>query len=288
MMKKYFVIFSLVFLLFGYVCGAENREDRSIAMVGNRIIWNNDVKERAQVRAVSYEEALLQLIEEKLLIIQAKKKGIGVSREEIDNRLNFIISEWQKNGIDFVKFIRENGLTIDQYREIIAEDIQKEKLVSQISQEISGKIKISPVEIAQKMAEMPQEKQVLLLKKTFTDQAIAESFAAELKKNKDAFREMESMGWISVNKIDSTLLSDLYIAGKGNPIIKKIQEKIIVYVLAEEQENSPEERFKKAYQEIKQERFIKIYPEYIGNLAREIPVKIFDANVAGKLPFPNK
>lgn len=255
-------------------------EDRSIAIVGDRIIWDNDVKERAQIRGLSYERSLLELIEERLLIIQAKKEKIPVSKEEIDARFNFIINEWKKNGIDFVKHIKDNGLTVDQYKEILGEEIQKEKLVNQ---KITGNIKISSIEISKKIGQMPQGKQILLLRKVFDDISQAESFILNLKNNKKLIQEMEITEWIDVNKIDSMFLSELYSAGKDNPIIRKQSEKFIVYILVQERKNSPDERYKKAYQELKQEKTIKAYSEYLNNLARNIPIKIFDEKIARKL-----
>ncbi|MCM8815847.1 MAG: SurA N-terminal domain-containing protein, partial [Candidatus Omnitrophica bacterium] len=227
--------------------------------------------------------ALLQLIEENLLIIQAKKEGISVKKEEVDNRFNFIVDQWNKRGIDFYKFIRENELTVEQYKEIIAEDLQKEKL---ISEKIHAKIKVSPLEISKKMSEMPQEKQLLIYKKSFSETSAAESFIAEIKTDRAYLEKMESTGWINISKIDTALISELYAAGKGTPVIKKLPEKTIVYILAEEKNNSPEERYKRAYQEIRQEKFVKEYSKYLDSLAEKIPIKIFDANIAKKLSIP--
>ncbi|MCM8829304.1 MAG: SurA N-terminal domain-containing protein [Candidatus Omnitrophica bacterium] len=269
--------------MFKIIYGFEIKEDRSIAVIGNRVIWDNDIKERAQVRGLSYETALLQLIEENLLIIQAKEEGISVSKEELDNRFNFIVDQWNKRGIDFYKFIRENGLTIDQYKEIIKEDIQKEKL---ISEKIHNRIKISPFEISKKMAEMPKEKQILLYKKSFGDATDAESFVTAIKNDMAYLEKMESTGWVSINKVDNELVSELYSAGKGNPVIRKLSEKTIVYILAEEKNNSPEERYKRAYQEIRQEKFVKEYSKYLDSLAKKIPIKIFDTNIAKKFSIP--
>lgn len=284
-MKKQVVLVFLIFVCFftGLLCGVEKTSDISIAMVGDRVIWNNDVKERAMARGISYEGALLQLLEENLLSVQAKKEGIQVSKEEIENRFLYILNEWAKKGIDFIKFIKENGLTVSQYKEIIAEDIRREKL---ISEKINSKIKVSPIEVSKKMAEMETGKQILLRKRTFEDETSTESFIAGLKKDQSKLLEMESTGWINVNKIDPLFLSELYSAGKGNPLIKKQSGKTVVYVLAEEKENTPEQLYKKAYQEIRQEKFINQYSQYLNNLARSIPIKIFDESIAKKLSLP--
>ncbi|MGB9641930.1 MAG: hypothetical protein ACPL3Q_01855, partial [Candidatus Ratteibacteria bacterium] len=152
-MRKYLITVFLCCLI-NTVFGAG---DKSIALVGNRIIWNNDVVERAQARSISYVESLSQLIEENLLIVQARKDNIQVAEEEVEARFNFILDQWQKKGIDFLKFIKDNGLTVEQYKEIIKDQIRVEKLVAKIQSDIS----VSPFEVVKKMAEMPQQ-QVLL------------------------------------------------------------------------------------------------------------------------------
>jgi len=275
MKKKY-----LLFLLFGFITCLYCGTDATIATVGKRIIWQNDVKERAQTRGISFEEALLQLIEENLLIIQAKKENISVSKEEIDNRLDLIVNEWKKRNVDFLSFIKENGLTVNQYREILADQIRSEKLVAQ---KIYSGIHISPVEIADRMSKMPKEKQIFLLRKTFDDITSAETFVSKIRENKSAISEMDSTGWISVSKIDPSLLSQLLEAGKDKPVIVKSSEKFIVYLVYEIRDNTPEQLYKIARQEIYQEKVNTAYREYINKLLQSIPVKIFDESISKKI-----
>jgi len=254
-------------------------EDKSIAIVGNRIIWNNDVIERAQARNLSYIEALSQLIEENLLIVQAKKENIPVTEDEVNNRFTFILDQWQKKGLDFLKFIKDNGLTVDQYKEIITEQIMVEKLVAKIQSRVS----ISPFEVVRKMAEIPQKQQVLLLKKSFDSNQAAESFITKHKDKNELMADMESTGWLEISRIDPSLLSQIQNAGQGDPVIIKSADKFIVYVLAGKRDNSPEERYEMAYREIYQYKTSKNYSEYINQLAKTISIKIFDQDIARKL-----
>jgi len=259
--------------------------DKSIALVGNRIIWNNDVVERAQVRGISYLEALSQLIEENLLIVQAKKENIQVAEEEVDARFNLILEQWQKKGLDFLKFIKDNGLTVNQYKEIVADQIRVEKLVAKIQSGVS----VSPFEVMKKMAEMPQQQQVLLLKKSFDSVSSAENFITKLKEKNEIMTEMESTGWIETSRIDPSVLSQIQNAGQGKPVAIKSGDKFIVYVLAGKRDNSPEERYRMAYRELYQQKTSKKYSEYINQLTKTIPVKIFDQDIAKKLSvFPEQ
>ncbi len=276
-MKRFLFILFAFFILACY--GVEGSLDRNIAKVGNRIIWENDVKERAEARNIPYELALLQLIEENLLTIQAMKEKIIASQEEIDERFDFIAKEWKKRNVDFIDFIRKNGLTVEQYKEVLGEEIMREKLVAKIY----GTIKITPFEVAKKMAEIPEQKQVLIYRKSFDDVNSAQQFMEQYKQTQDLLKQMEPTGWLSIEKIDHDLISDLYSAGKGNPVMKKQSERFFVYVLAEEKTWSAEERYRIAYQKLKQEKFEKEYARYINNLAKSIPIIIFDKGISEKI-----
>ncbi|MGC9065490.1 MAG: hypothetical protein ACP5JO_02525 [Candidatus Ratteibacteria bacterium] len=273
-MRKYLITVFLCCLI-NTVFGAG---DKSIALVGNRIIWNNDVVERAQARSISYVESLSQLIEENLLIVQARKDNIQVAEEEVEARFNFILDQWQKKGIDFLKFIKDNGLTVEQYKEIIKDQIRVEKLVAKIQSDIS----VSPFEVVKKMAEIPQQ-QVLLLKKSFDSASSAETFIAKLKEKNEMLTEMETTGWVETSRIDPSVLSQIQNVGQGKPAIIKSDEKFTVYVLAGIRNNSPEERYRMAYSELYQQKANKKYSEYINQLSKTIPVRIFDQDIAKKL-----
>ncbi len=272
MMRKLYVLAFIVFfasILYGI-------EDRCVATVGNRIIWDNDVKERADVRNTSYESSLLALIAENLFAIQAKKENIPVSREEIDNRLNLIISGYPSRE-EFLKFLSENGVSIDQYREIIADQIRSEKL---IAREISGRISISPVEISKKLSKMPEGKEIILLNKSFNDIAQVESFISKLKEKQDqTIAEMNSTGWIDSSRIDPAIMQKLTEAGKGKPVIIKVSEKIVLYILVGERQNSIEEKYMRARKEIFNEKYNALVSDYIEKLRKSIPVKIFDKSL---------
>ncbi|HQL64794.1 MAG TPA: SurA N-terminal domain-containing protein [bacterium] len=275
-MRKLFILI-LTILFTSTLYGIE---DRCVATVGTRIIWDNDVKERASVRNVSYESALFGIIAENLFAIQAKKENIPVSREEVDNRLNLIINGYASRE-KFFEFLAENGVSIDQYREIIADQIRADKL---ISQKISSKISISLIEISKKISKMSEEKEVVLLSKSFNDISEVESFISNLRENQNqAVSEMVSTGWIDSSRIDPFIMQKLKDAGKGKPVIIRTSEKIILYILVAERDNSPEEKYMRARKEIFDEKYNALLSDYVDELRKTIPVKIFDKSIEEQL-----
>lgn len=275
-MRKLFILI-LTILFTSTLYGIE---DRCVATVGTRIIWDNDVKERASVRNVSYESALFGIIAENLFAIQAKKENIPVSREEVDNRLNLIINGYASRE-KFFEFLAENGVSIDQYREILADQIRADKL---ISQKISSKISISLIEISKKISKMSEEKEVVLLSRSFNDVSEVESFISNLRENQNqAVSEMVSTGWINSNRIDPFIMQKLKDAGKGKPVIIRTSEKIILYILVAERDNSPEEKYMRARKEIFDEKYNALLSDYVDELRKTIPVKIFDKSIEEQL-----
>ncbi|HPP67347.1 MAG TPA: hypothetical protein PKX05_05465 [bacterium] len=275
MNKLYIPIFIVFFasILYGI-------EDKCIATVGNRIIWDNDVKERAEVRNLSYESALFELIAENLFAIQAKKENIPVSREEIDNRLNIIINGFPSKEQFFI-FLSENGVSIDQYREILADQIRTEKF---IAQKISSKIYISPVEIARRLSSMSTGNQVIILSKSFNNISEVEPFIVKLKENQnEAIAEMNSTGWIDRTRLNPALMQELDKSGKGNPVIIKSSERIGLYVLMDEKQTSPEENYMRARKELYNEKFNALLSKYAQELLSSISVKIFDPALEEKI-----
>jgi len=279
-MRKLFILILTILFTSLFTSTLYGIEDRCVATVGTRIIWDNDVKERASVRSVSYESALFGIIAENLFAIQAKKENIPVSREEVDNRLNLIINGYASRE-KFFEFLAENGVSIDQYREIIADQIRADKL---ISQKISSKISISLIEISKKISKMSEEKEVVLLSKSFNDISEVESFISNLRENQNqAVSEMVSTGWIDSSRIDPFIMQKLKDAGKGKPVIIRTSEKIILYILVAERDNSPEEKYMRARKEIFDEKYNALLSDYVDELRKTIPVKIFDKSIEEQL-----
>lgn len=89
-------------------------------------------------------DALNRLIEEKLILQEAKKQGIEVDESEIDKRLEQVKSR-TASVEEFNQMLDSSGLTIAKLKERYHEQIMMKNLVNQV---VSSKVRISPTEIA--------------------------------------------------------------------------------------------------------------------------------------------
>lgn len=124
--------------------------DRVIATVGNEIItlaeYQKFVKSIGQYEQLDVVDEILlrKLIEEKVILNEAKKKGIEISEKEIDEEIDEFCKE---NGFSKEKFdeiLKEEGMTLNMFREIIRNRIM---LMRFIYSEVDSKIIISEKEI---------------------------------------------------------------------------------------------------------------------------------------------
>jgi len=90
---------------------------------------------------------------------------------------------------------------------------------------------------------------------------------------------MNSTGWIDSSRIDPAIMQKLTEAGKGKPVIIKVSEKIVLYILVGERQNSIEEKYMRARKEIFNEKYNALVSDYIEKLRKSIPVKIFDKSL---------
>ena len=111
-----------------------------LAQVGNTQITDKDLDRYIQIKAFEgytdttspdfRQKALLELINEKVLLLEAEKEGITVSREEVDNYYNLIYREYG-DSVEFKAFIKKEGLTPDEIKESLAKDLKIFKLLEQ-------------------------------------------------------------------------------------------------------------------------------------------------------------
>ncbi len=145
--------------------GAETT-DRIIAFVNDEIITEGDVKaqmsallEQAdhqvpdRTKAQELRQAVIQhLIEERLIVQEARRMGLAVSSEEVQDRLRAI---QQRSGTPevYAKMLREANLTEEQLKKKLREQLLAQKAVTQ---EIRAKISISPLELSRARTASPQ------------------------------------------------------------------------------------------------------------------------------------
>lgn len=144
-------------LLFVFLAGVSGAEvvDRIVAVVEDEIITMGELKEfiTANVGAVEripkdkmdvvQARALDRLIEQKLLQNEAKKRGIGVTQEKVEQGLATIRERFASEE-EFQLALQTQGFTEEDFRKKIAEEIA---LTTLIEREVSDRIQVNDKEI---------------------------------------------------------------------------------------------------------------------------------------------
>jgi parvulin-like peptidyl-prolyl isomerase len=114
----------LFLLILSNLCAFSYSED--IVSVNNYKISRADVEKRMNINY--FNKTLQDIIDESLILQEAKKNNIKVEDKEIAERLNSIISNF-KNKSDFNKTLSSINLTEKQYKEMLKDQILIEKTV---------------------------------------------------------------------------------------------------------------------------------------------------------------
>ena len=154
------LIFFIIITVTTYSYGAEV-VDKIVAVVNDEVITQSEVEESTLSFIADYQlrygpeeaesklddarnDALNRLIEEKLILQEAKRRNIQVSDAEIDERLQQVKSKFA-SGEEFEKAISESGLTIEKLKDKYRVQLMMATLVNGI---IYHNIQISPTQIA--------------------------------------------------------------------------------------------------------------------------------------------
>lgn len=136
--------------------------DKIAAVVGDEIILETEVNEyvsfissdpNVQKNFSSYEElrnnVISGLISRRLLLAQAEKESISISREEVVKRAQERLERIKRrfpSEADFYKYLEEQNLTIDEFKKDSEDSIKTELIMQQIVQKkLAAKIMISPI-----------------------------------------------------------------------------------------------------------------------------------------------
>jgi len=183
-LKSIAILLLLIFSVYPVAYTAEV-VDRIVAVVNDDIITQSELEESMLPFVADYRvrygeeeleekidearrDALNRLIEEKLILQEAKRRGVQVDDAEIEKRIEIVKSRFG-NEEEFYEAIRQSGVTLAKLKEKYREQIMMKNLVTGI---ISSEVSISPSQIAAYYYGNPQEFslpprvrfQVLLLK----------------------------------------------------------------------------------------------------------------------------
>ena len=142
-MKLFKIILISFILSFTFIYNAYATEDRIIAVVNDDIITSSELK-TADTK-VFQSTSLSFLIEKKLQLQAAKKKGISVSNAEVDEAVNDIkkmnrfTSDEEMNAA-----LLKEGISVEDYKREIREQLIIMKLVNR---EVKAKISVSDKDV---------------------------------------------------------------------------------------------------------------------------------------------
>ncbi len=136
--------------------------DRVVAVINGQVITLSELEERARPILDQYlhddgspkdmqskrmeilARLLPQLIDEYLVQQEVKKRGIVVSEQEVQRAIDRICKENSMSLDEFKSRLRAEGLSMEQYREQIRQQIERSKL---IGAEVSSKIVVTDEQV---------------------------------------------------------------------------------------------------------------------------------------------
>lgn len=150
-------------MVLGAAPGAAEIVDRIVAVVNEDIITLSDLNtafepyqrrieqtlsgaERDKVIAEGRREILNQLVDGKLIEQQAKRSGITVKDDEVDQTINDILKRRNVSMAEFLKVLEREGETMESYRHDIRNQLLRQRL---IRREVQSKIVVSDEEIGE-------------------------------------------------------------------------------------------------------------------------------------------
>lgn len=139
--------------------------DRVVAVVNKEVItWSElykimEFEATEQIKNLSEEERtkifkeneplfLETLIDMRLQLQEARSLEIGIAREEVEETIENIKNKYSMTDADFTASIKKEGLTLEEYKKRLAEQILINKVVQY---EIKNKIVISDAEVKKSM-----------------------------------------------------------------------------------------------------------------------------------------
>ena len=144
------------------ICYSAEVVDRIVAVVNDEVITQSELEESMipfvadyRVRYVEQElsdkkmkeareDALNRLIEEKLILQEAKKRDIKIEEADIEERIQEVRERFSSED-EFSKAIEESGITLAKLKEKYKEQLMMRDLVSGI---INSRVNITPTQIA--------------------------------------------------------------------------------------------------------------------------------------------
>ncbi len=278
-MKRKVILLGIIVFLPGFVFA----QNRIIAVVGKQVITEKDLERylrmlslKSSQNQLDKNKVLEELIENKLLLEEAKKRKYKVKEEWIEKEIKKMKEKLgsQKAFLEFLKF---QGLTLQKLKENIKNQILIEIL---IDEEVRSKIKIFPWEITKfyrkHLKQFTENRVKIRIKKI--SQAQAQQILTAKKVDLD-IKEFKDLGWQEFNSLEKKL-QDVLLTSPEKSFIGPIELEEDFYVVYLEKKRinvtKPLEDVKnQIYKELRKEKFKKRLKELLEELKKHIYVKIY-------------
>ena len=152
LLRRYFIVSAspLLFLMTGTSFALP--VDKVLATVNNEVVTLSDYrmfvgKPPGGPAGDSVDEQLLRrLIEERLIVQEAKNAGMEVSEEEVSRRMSDLARQTGRSPDDLQKWLANEDVTMAEYRKLLRENIMSLKI---IDREVNARVVVSAEEIRQ-------------------------------------------------------------------------------------------------------------------------------------------
>jgi peptidyl-prolyl cis-trans isomerase SurA len=146
---------------------AQEMINQVLAVVGDEVVTSQDLKkmmsrmqsalqsvrtaeEKAQREKSLKKLALDTLIEERLILAEAKKQGIRVGQRDVDSYINRIKMQNKLSDQAFAAQLSRQGIAIDEYREGLRNDLLKRRVITRA---VFSQVVISDEQVMQYLKE---------------------------------------------------------------------------------------------------------------------------------------
>ena len=211
-------------------------KDVTVVMVGNKAVMESDVMAKMRDENRNHDEALRDLVSEKLLLLQAEREGITVTDTETKAEINRIMKRFPDEKT-FMQQLEKEGIPYELFKTSIEEKLKVRKV---IRKNVVEKIVITTPEIMKKMQELEKSGSYSYNFKTkwFEDEAASVNFMKQFSSEKE--QQMDDAGWLNSGEILPEIVKAMEKTARGQlggPV--KIGNKYLVLLLKDAREEKP-------------------------------------------------
>ncbi len=273
-----------------------SQENRILAVVGKKVITQQDLNNYLQMVYLRLsqiyngeelekklreekENALQNLVQDKLLLQEAQRLKLTLDDYWIDKEINKIKKRFSSQG-EFLEALQKKNLTLSDLRNRIKEQLLIEAL---IDREVRSKIKVSPAQITQYYFEH-QDKfktkgEYKLWVKVFDDENQAQDFYESQKKNLD-LKEFSDFGWQPLESLSPEVKEKLS-NSRLQTLIEPIKLEGRYYIFYLEAKRPPrviplKDAKDKIRSKLFKEKFMLSLKSYANSLKKRFIVKVYD------------